>query len=561
MSSIQPDSIKTDYLIVGGGLTGTVIGSRLAQYLPNSKVTLVEAGTDQQSNPNILSPQQAHALRESDHVWKDSSVEQSHLNNRRIPAATGKTLSGSSAINAGCWTRCSSTDYDQWASIVGDGGQRWSYNGQLPYFKRSETWYDPNADPTKHGFEGPVKVHAASESRTYPLRDHVRSAFVNANLGLTVNKDAQAGDPIGLSSWTENWHEGKRQPSGSVYGLKGVQVLTGCPASKILLDKTEGHEKVTARGVELLNGKTILANKEVIVCCGAFRTPQLLIHSGIGRKKQLEEINVEVMLENEFVGQNLHDQISVSLFYKLKEGSAKGLALGSPQFNKPEYALGNPVDWQAISSIDSNIIKKGLKADGHDTSKNGHPLLAPSRPHTEMVVVYGPVGAGLPGLQPPMDGSTITAAVLNLLPTSRGEIKVTSTSATVSPEINPNYYATATDREILRAGVRNLLKVLNSFEAGILDGELVVEPYPALTLESTDQEIDERVRASSSTWYHFGGTAAMGKVVDPDLRVKGVKGLRVADASVLPCPLGGHYQAAMFALGEQAAEMIAEETK
>ncbi|KAL9619299.1 MAG: hypothetical protein Q9160_006064 [Pyrenula sp. 1 TL-2023] len=546
MSSVQPSTVTTDYLIVGGGLTGTVIASRLAEHLPSSKVTLVEAGTDQQVNPIILSPQQAHALRESDYVWKDSSVEQSQLNHRRIPAVTGKTLSGSSAINAGCWTRCSATDYDQWASIVGEGGERWSYSGQLPHFKRSETWYDPNADTAKHGFEGPVKVHAASESRTYPLRNHVRSAFVNAGLGLKVNEDAQGGDPTGLSSWTENWHEGKRQPSGSVYGLRGVQVLTGCLASKILLDTTVGQESLTARGVKLLDGRSILANKEVIVCCG------------IGPKKQLKDIGVDLVLEDELVGQTLHDQISLSLFYKLKDGPAKGLALGSPQFNKPEYALGSPVDWMAISIINSDVVKKGLQSDGDDM--NDHPLLSPSRPHTEMVVVYAPVGIGLPGLQPPMDGSTITAAVLNLLPTSQGEIKLTSSSATVSPEINPNYYATTTDREILRAGVRNLLQVLDSFEDGVLDCELVIEPFGALTLESTDEEIDERVRASSSTWYHFGGTAAMGKVVNPELRVKGVKGLRVADTSVLPCPLGGHYQAAIFALGEQAAEMIAEET-
>jgi len=178
-----------------------------------------------------------------------------------------------------------------------------------------------------------------------------------------------------------------------------------------------------------------------------------------------------------------------------------------------------------------------------------------------MVIVYGPVGTGIPGLKPPFDGSIITAAVLNLLPTSRGSITIKSSSATVSPNIDPNYYATHADKAILRAGVRNLLKVLDSFEDGVLDGELVVDPWNPLTLNSTDDDIDERVKATSSTWYHFGGTAAMGAVVDADLRVMGTRGLRIGDASVLPGPLGGHYQAAMYALAEQAADLIIQDMK
>jgi choline dehydrogenase-like flavoprotein len=556
----QSSLTETDYLIIGGGLTGTVIASRLAEYLPKFDITLVEAGKNEHSNPMILSPAHAHALRESDHVWKDFSVEQPQLNGRCISATTGKTLSGGSAVNAGCWTRCSATDYDDWASMV-PGGERWSYNSQLPYFKRSETWHDPNMNPEQHGFEGPIKIHPTSETRSYPLREQVKYAFLNAGIGLEENKDAQSGNPIGLSEWNENWHQGKRQPSGVAYGLKGVRVLTSSVASKILLEKistADGRGEIAVRGVEFVDGRTILARREVIVCCGTFRTPQLLMLSGIGPKEQLEAINVPVILENEAVGQNLHDQISLSLFYKLRDGPAKGCALGSPYFNKPEYGMGSPVDWLAISSVDPNVVKRGLESDGQDVN---HSLLAPSRPHTEMVVIYGPVGKGIPGLQPAFDGSIITAAVLNLLPTSRGSIRLASSSATTSPSIDPNYYSTATDREVLRAGIRNLLKVLNSFEDGILDGELVVDPFPPLTLESTDDEINKRVKAASSTWYHFGGTAAMGKVVDPDLRVKGVRGLRIGDASVVPCPLGGHYQAAMFALAEQAADLITHSSR
>jgi choline dehydrogenase-like flavoprotein len=558
-----PTTMETDYLIVGGGLTGTVIASRLAAALPNHAVTLVEAGTNQHSNPVILSPAHAHALRESDHVWKDLSTPQHHLNERSISATTGRTLSGGSAVNVGGWTRCSATDYDDWASKV-PGGEHWSYKGQLPYFKRSETWYDPETNPEQHGFQGPIKVHSVKETRSYPLHEQVKNAFLNADIGLELNNDAQAGDPLGVSSWTENWEQGARQPSGLVYGLDGVNVHTNATAAKLLFDKQPDSEADTARGlkaakgVELMDGSFILARKEVVVCCGAFRTPQLLMLSGIGPKAQLEAFNIPVILENEAVGQNLHDQISLSLFYKLQNGPEKGWAMGSPHFNKPEYGMGSPVDWLAISSVNQENIKRGLALD---KASEDHSLLMPGRPHTEMVIVYGPVGTGLPGLRPPFDGSIITAAVLNLLPTSRGSVSITSSSATVSPDIDPQYYATHTDREILRAGVRNLLKVLDSFEDGVLDAELVVDPWEPLTLDSTDDDIDERVKATSSTWYHFGGTAAMGAVVDADLRVMGVRGLRIGDASVLPVPLGGHYQAAMYALAEQAADLIIHDAK
>jgi choline dehydrogenase-like flavoprotein len=545
---------ETDYLIVGGGLTGTVISSRLAAALPNLVVTLVEAGTDEHSNPAILSPAQAHALRESDHIWKHDTVPQRHLNGRCISATTGKTLSGSSAVNAGCWTRCSSTDYDDWANQV-PRGKRWSYSGQLPYFKRSETWYNAGTDNDHHGFQGPIKIHPAIETRSYPLRDKVKAAFINADIGLKSNEDAQAGNPIGLSHWTENWDRGVRQPSGSVYGLDRVKVRTAALASKILWFKG-GSGEMRARGVELADGTVILARKEVIVCCGALRTPQLLMLSGVGPRSQLEPLDIPVVLENEAVGQNLHDQISLSFFYKLHNGTEKGWSLGSPNFNKPEYAMGSPVDWLAIAGVNLENVRQGLAMDGASAD---HALLKPERPHTEMVVVYGPVGVSIPGIQAPFDGTIITAAVLNLLPTSRGSVTIKSSSPSVSPDVDPNYYATHTDRAILRAGVRNLLKVLDGFEDGVLDGELVVEPWQPLTVQSSDDDIDARVKAASSTWYHYAGTASMGAVVDADLRVMGVGGLRVADAAVVPVPLGGHYQAAMYALAEQAADLIIQD--
>jgi choline dehydrogenase-like flavoprotein len=196
---------------------------------------------------------------------------------------------------------------DLWSKIVGD--KKWSYEGMLPYFKRTETHHDPsNVDSSQHGFEGPI--HTTALARNYPLRELMRQSFLNA--GLKWTDDANGGNPLGVSPYTENWREGKRQPAGKAYGLKGVDVITNVFVRRIIL---EGN---VAKGAELADGRTILANKEVILSCGSIRSPQLLKLSGIGPKDELEKHGIPQLIDSPEVGENFNDHSCLAQFFRVR---------------------------------------------------------------------------------------------------------------------------------------------------------------------------------------------------------------------------------------------------
>ena len=295
----------TDYLVLGGGLAGCAIATRLKEYNPSASVTLVEAGPDEHANPLITEPMGTFQLHMSPLEYNYATVPQKSYGGRRVFNAGGKVLSGSSSVNYAMWTRGGRDDYNLWAQMVDD--RRWSYEGQLPYFRKTESHHDPlHADPRQHGFEGPI--HTTASARKYPLKDQLRDAFLEGT-GLPAIVDANAGNPIGIAPYTENWYNGKRQPSGKAYGLKGVQIHTNSPVRRILL---EGN---TARGVELTDGTKISANREVILTCGAIRTPQVLMLSGIGPAEELSKHGIEQLIDAPEVGRNFHDHVAMAQFY------------------------------------------------------------------------------------------------------------------------------------------------------------------------------------------------------------------------------------------------------
>lgn len=297
----------TDYLILGGGLAGCTLATRLKEYDPSASVTLVEAGPDEHANPLITEPMATFQLHNSQYEYNYTTVPQKHYDGRQVYNTGGKVLSGSSSVNYAMWSRGGRDDYDLWADIVGD--KRWSYDGLLPYFRKTENHHDPqNADPQQHGFEGPI--YTTASERNYPLRQLLREAFVRGT-GLQEIKDANGGEPIGIAPYTENWYKGKRQPAGQAYGLKGVDILTSSTVSRILLENN------TAKGAELTDGRTILANREVILTCGSIRTPQILMLSGIGPTDELSKHDIKQLLDAPEVGGNFHDHVSMTQFYKV----------------------------------------------------------------------------------------------------------------------------------------------------------------------------------------------------------------------------------------------------
>ncbi|KAF4624911.1 hypothetical protein G7Y89_g13261 [Cudoniella acicularis] len=391
----------------------------------------------------------------------------------------------------------------------------------FPYFRRSEHFHDANGNATQHGFDGPI--FTAPIDREHPLRLPVRKAFLD--VGFNNNADADDGYPIGIAAWIENWHNAVRQPAGVAYDLSSVQVMAGCQAHRVFLsDTTEGK---TATGVELIDGRQFRATKEVIISCGALRTPQVLILSGIGPTDVTSSLKITQHVNSPSVGQHLHDHCSLVQFWKLKNPEL-GIAMGAPDFfsNYPKFLEGMPVNWIITGTVPTAELQTGLLIDVESIDgENQHPQIKVPQAHTEFTVACSLLGMPRPGYELSTDGTHISSGVVNLLPISRGTVKLAASNPQDDPLIDPNHFATNTDKCIIRAGVRRMMQVMETpAMKNFIDGEAVPAGGVPLTSTSSDEEIDDRVRQFANTWYHPAGMAAMGKVVDSELRVMVFKG-------------------------------------
>ncbi|KAI1430378.1 choline dehydrogenase [Xylaria sp. FL1777] len=535
------DDLAADYVVVGGGLTGCAIASRLSQSDKKPKVILIEAGSDPSGNPAAAGFLSGLSLLggELDYAYPSEPVADTA--NRVHNLNSGKALGGGSILNFGGWLRADAADYEQWAEVVGD--KRWGYEGLKPWLKKSEHYYDPQADG--RGVDGPVHVTsvsaAESGARKYPLRETVREAW--AEIGVFPNlKD---GSTTGLTEMHENSRDGLRQPSNVAYSLQDVKVFTNTVVNRVNFAGTK------ATGVELTDGRKVSARKEIILCAGAYRTPQVLMLSGIGPSAVLAEHGIPTVYESPQVGQNLHDHFAIYLAFRLRDPSL-GYALGSAGFQKPAFLNGFPWDWVASLPLPDDIIKR--REVGNDLKK---------RNVYEIITAYVP--PGIPGI--PVDGTHIATSTMLLLPTSRGTVSIRSSSPDDLPRIQPNYFSTSLDRDALIHATRQTVKVLTETEAM---GRVVESESPPsgqgldglvpLTPDASDELFEERIRLTGVQHHHSGGTAAMGTVVDAEGKVRGVQGLRVGDASIIPVPLGGHPQSTLYAVAEQLASMIIQDS-
>ncbi|KAI1775579.1 choline dehydrogenase [Hypoxylon cercidicola] len=535
--------LAADYVVVGGGLTGCVIASRLSRSEKKPKVILIEAGSDPSSNPAAAGFLSGLSLQggEFDYVYQSEPVASTA--NRVHTLNSGKALGGGSILNYGGWLRADAADYDEWGEVIGD--RRWTYEGFKPWLRKSECFYDSGADPDQHGFDGPMHVisTSASESgeRKYLLREPVRKSW--AELGIPPNLPKKNGTITGLTEMYENSRDGMRQPSFKVYPLDNVQVFTNTMVHRVVFSGK------TATGVELADGRKITTRKEVIVCAGAYRTPQLLMLSGIGPSAALAEQGIPVVHESPQVGQNLHDHFVIYLAFRLRDPSL-GYALGSPSWQNPALFKSLPWDWVVTEPL-PDIARK------HDSETEKQ-----KRGLWEAITVYVP--PGIPGI--PMDGTHIATSTMLLCSTSRGQVSIRSSTPDDPPRIQPNYFSTPLDRDVLIHATRQTLKAMlaTSHMKPIVESEAPpsgegLDGLTALTADASDEEIEERIRRTGTQHHHSGGTAAMGKVVDAEGKVLGVKGLRVADASIIPIPLSGHPQATLYAMAEQIASMTIKE--
>lgn len=480
-----------DYIIIGAGPAGTVIASRLHQGDPALSILLIEAGPDSSKTAlaqTISSPLSAPLLQGTELDWNYTSSPQTHLAGRQIYGGGGKALGGSTVINYGTWIRGDRQDYSAWARMVGD--ERYSWEGFLPYFRRTETHFDggvrgkEGVEEGVHGHEGPVHtVSVRSSGRRYSLREPILKAWAELGVARQVSGDINDGSPLGVAEVVEARKNGKRVIASEVYPLGGVTVMSSTLVRRVVISSNNQGEKV-ATSVELADGGTFDASKEVILSAGAFRTPQLLMLSGVGPGDELKRLGIECIVDSPEVGKNLWDHLVLFQQWKLRDPDSAG-AVGSAKFNTdPTFLKGNAMDWYTTVSVPKDELKSVLENDKEEVLDL---LLAEPRCHLGLLVNY----VGLP-----IDGSLITTFLLNLLPTARGEITLSSTDPAENPRVDHDHYSTEADRYRLRTGVRMAKKLMGT-SAGkeVVVGEVVEEHLEAISDAATDAEIDVRIHA------------------------------------------------------------------
>lgn len=536
-----------------------VIASQLKQYFPDARIALLEAGANAVDHPGIndvTDPLDWTTHFQEGLMVDYSTTPQENLDDRKIPNPVGRLLSGSSGVNAGMWMRASTADLDVLAERAGN--ERFKYENLLKYYRRVETYFDTTADKDRYGFDGPIHTVGG---RKYPLRNALQKSA--ETLGHKYNPTK--GDPVGLGDITQCWlatsdTTATRQHSAKVYNLDSVEIFCDAPVARVLLDESK-----RAIGVELISGGLMMASKEIIISCGAHRTPQLLMLSGIGPSDHLTQHGISQIVDSPAVGQNLNDHNVVTQYYKLKD-SSKGLARPFNGTMKPEYGQGLPFDFVLFASLPAAEIKRHLKEYGinSDGLNEQNLLLRSHRSHYLSIAWYYPLlahASAFPTVQE--DGAHISLSAFHMLPLSRGTVTLQSANPRDNPVCNPRYLSTKTDRFIFRHAIRENLRLVETEPlASEIEGEVPpADPrFPALTTTSSDEEIDARIRAFAVTIAHPMGTCALGTVLDDMFRVKGTKGLRVCDASVFPEPIAAMPSCTIYALAELCAELIAMDT-
>jgi choline dehydrogenase-like flavoprotein len=298
---------------------------------------------------------------------------------------------------------------------------RYSYKGQLPWFKKSEHWFD-DKNPQQHGQDGPIHVTCAkATNRIFPLAEQAAAGWEELGVRTLPDGDQNTGDNLGRAYICEARSDGKRQWSAGQYPLEKVEVRFETFVNKVILQRLDGELKAT--GVELADGSTI-DGKNIVLSAGALRSPQLLQLSGIGLSSHLQEHGIEPLLDLPDVGQNLSDHMLFFQHWRLRDPSA-GHTIGStnPLFAQPQYSQGVPYDWIVTTSVSSEGLAKAIEKDeGTAPDDSTHSLLVKPRTFLENIVLF----AKLPFPGVPADVEHITSAVVSLLPTSKGSVSLIS---------------------------------------------------------------------------------------------------------------------------------------
>lgn len=519
---------RFDYVVVGSGSGGAVVASRLSED-PTVSVLLLEAGTDDVPDeiaiPLAFTTQFKTALD-----WNYETVEQKYLGGKRAYWPRAKSLGGCSSMNAMIYIRGNSADYDGWRDEFGADG--WGYDDVLPFFLKAED----NASFTGryHASGGPLRV----EDRSY--NHELTHAFIDAGVsaGLPRNHDFNGAEQQGVGLYQVTQHSGRRWSVADGYlrpfaDRPNLTILTNAFAERVDFDGTRAVGVTYSRHGERVSAR---AEAEVVLAGGAINTPQILMVSGVGPGQHLRDHDIDVVADSGGVGQNLHDHPVAGFIVRTRGTTDVAEMIG----------VKNLVRWKARGDgpLSSNVAESGAFFASDDSADV-----------PDLQLHAAPTGFYDNGLHEPTRRSfTLGVTLVDVY--SRGSLRLRSADPRWKPEIDPAYFDDERDLEAIIRGFERSSEILHTEPLA----RFVDEAWKPASLRPTREQIIDGIADVGQTLYHPVGTCAMGThddaVVDPQLRVNGVEGLRIADASVMPTVPRGNTNAPTVMVGEKAAELI-----
>ena len=524
-----------DYVIVGAGSAGCVLAARLTED-PDVRVCLIEAG-GRDSHPLIHMPVGFAKMTTGPLTWGLVTSPQKHANNREIPYAQARVLGGGSSINAEIFTRGHPSDYDRW---VDEGAEGWAFRDIRKYFLRSEG--NSILSGEWHGTDGPLTVSNP------PDPNPTTRAFVQGcqEVGMPYNPDFNGAVQQGAGTYQTTTRNNRRCSAAVGYlrpalKRKNLMLVVGALVRRIVF---EGQRAV---GVDLIQGgedKVVRADREVIVTSGAIGTPKLMMLSGLGPSAHLASHGLKVVQDLPGVGQNLTDHFGIDIVAELKGHESLD------KYNRWYRMLWAGAQYILFNSgpVTSNVVEGG--AFWYAAGPGSMPV-----PDLQFHFLCGAgAEAGVPSV--PKGSSGITLNSYTLRPRSRGSVTLRSADPADKPVVDPNFLADPDDLRISVEGVRISREI---FAAPSMQKYIRAIRFPDDTVR-TQAELETYARQYGRTSYHPVGTCRMGTdamaVVDPQLRVRGIDGLRICDSSVMPSLIGSNTNAPTIMIGERAADLI-----
>ncbi len=529
-----------DYIIIGAGTAGCVLANRLTRN-PDINVLLIEAGGRDDYMWIHIPVGYLHCIGNPRTDWLYKTEADPGLDGRALIYPRGKVLGGSSSINGMIYMRGQSQDYERWAEVTGDPS--WGWDHVLPMFMKSEDYFGGSS--AAHGTGGEWRVE--KQRLSWQILDAFRDAAEQTGIPKTL--DFNGGDNTGCAYFDVNQKRGIRWNTAKAFlrpasKRPNLTIMTGCHVERLIIDATEQGK--ACRGVVFTGGGTLWhahAAKETLLAAGAIGSPQILQLSGIGPASLLSKHGIPLQVDAPGVGENLQDHLQLRLVFKVTKAKTLNTSAAS-WFGKMKIGL----EYAMFQSGPMSMAPSQLGAFARSDPAQATPNLQ-----------YHVQPLSLEKFGDPLHAfPAFTASVCNLRPTSRGHVRVGSGDSYAAPKITPNYLSTEDDRRTAAAALRLTRRIV---AAPALARYAPEEFKPGVAFQSEEQ-LAQAAQQIGTTIFHPVGTCRMGKqgdamaVVDSELRVTGVRGLRVVDASVMPFITSGNTNSPTLMIAEKAAQLI-----